>query len=147
MAVLGAVGAVSILSLSDRAPSMLVATARALIGGLIPAGATSLLAGLVRAIPVAPDVVGHAVVWAVISLLACGLVRSSIARLNLAIGLVALSAVIEVGQQVATWSRSASLSDLVGNAVGVTAGFVLFTVIERVFGRDRGELAAPRTAS
>ena len=45
-------------------------------------------------------------------------------RINLAVTLFALSAMIEVGQQYLSSSRMAEVSDLLANGVGLTVGFI-----------------------
>ncbi len=80
------------------------------------------------AIPIGTDTIGHFIIWAMIGLLAAGLCHG-IRRLNLFLGLFALSALIEVGQRHLSWSRSAELSDLVANGVGLGLGFIVVMII------------------
>ena len=141
-----------VLSLSDRAfplawraVSFALTTAHRVsdlfrLGPLVPDGATTVGS------PVDWDTLGHFAMWGVIGLLA-GLHRSKpLHRIWLWSALFALSAAIEVGQQLLSHSRAAEVSDLMANgvglAVGITVGGVLHGVASTLWGLTRPARAA-----
>lgn len=127
-----AIGAVSLSdSLFKRPIGIVLGTLLDLGLRFIP-GAGAFTAGGYLDIPLGRDTLGHFVAWGMIGFVAAGVFRRARWRLLLLGALFALSALIEVGQQYLSWSRSAELSDLAANGFGLVAGFVAFIVIERV---------------
>lgn len=146
-ALLVTINVVIALSLSDRAfplvwraVSLALTTAHRVsdlfrLGSIVPDGASS--AGS----PVDWDTLGHFAMWGFIGLLA-GLHRSRpLHRFWLWSALFALSAAVEVGQQLLSHSRSAEITDLwangVGLAVGMTVGGVVHGVSTSLYGLYR----------
>lgn len=127
--VAGGILAVVGVSLSDRAPALV---ADGVMMGLRILGLRSgqLTAATLDMLPFATDTISHAVVWGVVGLGAAGTVRTIAGRLNLAWALFTLSALVEVGQQYLSFSRSAELSDLAANGVGLAVGMVAYTTVE-----------------
>ena len=89
---------------------------------MIPGGGLGI--GLVSALPFAADTISHFLAWTAVGLLAAGLAQGFVERINLAVTLFALSAMIEIGQQYLSSSRMAEVSDLLANGVGLTVGFI-----------------------
>lgn len=116
------------LSLSDRVPNV--------------AGKVAEWTGLGEtARSLSPDhdpwLVVHAVGWAVLSAFLCALIADRSRRLAAAAALLVLAIAIEFGQRVATSSRNFETQDIVANAVGVTAGFIVATLGWLYFTRHR----------
>jgi hypothetical protein len=80
--------------------------------------------------PVEADTIGHLVLWTGVGLVAAGLATRPGARLRLALGLFALSAAVEVGQRYLSSTRSAEITDLAANGVGLTVGFLAYAAVE-----------------
>lgn len=85
------------------------------------------LAGL----PFDGDTIGHFVAWTMVGIVAAGLVDGVVERLNVLLSLFALSALIEVGQRHLSSSRSAEVTDLMANGVGLAVGFCCFWAAEQ----------------
>jgi hypothetical protein len=81
-------------------------------------------------VPVDADTLGHFVLWAGVGVVTAGFARRPAARIQLALGLFALSGAVEVGQRYLSSSRSAELSDLMANGVGLAVGFLAYSVVE-----------------
>lgn len=127
LTVLGALLAIAALSLSDRAGGLIWSlrsvTIRVVLGieSLSP---INLPIGLdtVAGLPFASDTIGHFGAWAGIGALTAWAVRSWHRRVFAGAGLFVLSALIEVGQAMFSWSRAAERSDLTANGFGVAVG-------------------------
>ena len=114
---------VGLLSLSDNVGSRYIRAASAaknLVFSYVPASGSG-LAGAVD-LPVGIDTALHFVVWTSVSFLALTLRPGFISRANVLLGLLALSASIEVGQEYLSMSRTAELSDALANAAGIGVG-------------------------
>ncbi len=127
LTVLGALLAVAALSLSDRAGGLiwaLRAVAIRLAVGIESLSPINLPVGLdtVSGLPFASDTIGHFGAWAGIGALTAWAVRSWHGRVLAGSGLFLLSALIEVGQAMFSWSRAAERSDLAANGFGIVAG-------------------------
>ncbi len=85
-------------------------------------------------LPVGLDTIGHFLAWTTIGFLAAGLARSAVARIGLFAGLLTLSGLLEIGQRYLSWSRTAELSDLVANGVGLGLGMTFAIILVAVFG-------------
>ena len=80
-------------------------------------------------IPFGWDVVGHAVLWAVVAFLAHLVFRSRVPSVFVALALVTLSAGVEVGQGLLSATRSPEMLDLIANAMGVGIGTSLAMIV------------------
>ncbi len=101
-------------------------------------------------LPFAFDTIGHASLWFVVAgllllMLATGRPRNHphLVRFWSAVGLVGLSAGIEVAQGVFTANRNAQWSDLAANIVGISMAFVLVTVVAGVVIEPRRRRTVP----
>ena len=122
---------VAVLSLSDGilGPVRAGASSAFEVGRAVEMGTGVDLASR-SSVPIDADTLGHLVLWAAVGLVAAGLATRSMARIRLAVGLFALSGLVEVGQQYLSSSRSAELTDLAANGVGLVVGFATYTAIE-----------------
>lgn len=120
------------LSLSDQAPR-LVADLLMTLPRILGVRGGGLTSAVQDQIPLGLDTIGHGAVWGVVGFMAAGTVRSARHRITLLSALFFLSALFEAGQQYLSWSRSASLSDLVANGVGLMIGMLAFAIVERAF--------------
>lgn len=130
LTVLGAILAVAGLSLSDRAGGLiwvLRAVAIRMAVGIESLSPINLPVGLdtVTGLPFASDTMGHFAAWAGIGALTAWTVRSWHRRMLAGAGLFVLSAFIEVGQAMFSWSRAAERSDLAANGFGIVVGLAL----------------------
>ena len=131
LAVVGALGAVTVLTLSDSILGPLRRTAARGLAGVRGVESVTGVDMVSRSdLPAAPDIIGHVVLWSVVGLLTWGVARTWAVRLGLLVGLFALSALLEVGQQYLSWSRAAELSDLAANGVGLVGGFAVAAVLQ-----------------
>jgi len=123
---------VGVLSLSDSLVGP-IADLMSIIGRLSRQllSGDSFGAGRRPSLPLATDTLMHFGGWAGVGFVAGGLLAAAADRVNLALGLVTISAFFEAGQRYLTSSRSAELSDLVANGAGLTLGFVTFALVER----------------
>lgn len=122
----GFLGFIGLVSLADRAPGRID---RWLDAGqrLGSRGEQRLGIDLIDRgdIPFASETVGHLVLWAVATLLACG-AFGRLSRLPvIAISLFALSAALEVGQGLLSSTRNPQVHDLVANTVGIAVGLAV----------------------
>lgn len=132
--VLGSLGVVGVLMLSDRAPGALRSVSDRLDApARLPPNA-------VGDVTPASDTLVHLVVWGVVSALV-GLVAWSWRSLAVgALGVLALATFVELAQDPLTRTRTTEASDLVTNAVGVGAGVLvvaLWTLAWRAWSRVR----------
>ena len=138
--VAGVLSAVGVASLSDSvtsSPGTVMSIAARIATRLTPGMGLGIGGG--ADLPIGADTVGHFIAWTGVGIVASGLVSGFAERMNLFLGLFALSALIEVGQRYLSWSRVAEFSDLVANGVGLAVGFASFWVlsgtIRRLFPR------------
>ncbi len=85
-------------------------------------------------LPVGLDTLGHFVAWTAIGFLAAGVARGAVARVGLFVSLFTLSALLELGQRHLSWSRTAELSDLMANGIGLGLGMTVAIILIAVFG-------------
>ena len=100
-------------------------------------------------VPFAFDTLGHAGLWFAVTVVVLWLVSTGrplqhphLVRLWTSIGLVIASAFVEVAQGVFTSGRNAQWTDLAANTVGVSAGFVLMTIVAGLVLEPRRRRAA-----
>ncbi len=125
---------VGLASLSDsvtQSPGTVLTLAARVAAKLTPGMGAAGVGG--ADLPIGADTVGHFIAWAGVGIIACGLVSGIAERMNLFLGLFALSALIEVGQRYLSWSRAAEFSDLVANGVGLAVGFTSFWLMAGTF--------------
>lgn len=125
LGVVGAVvGAVAVASLSDSIlrPLRSIGAKLLAVARTVESSAGVDL-GSRSSLPVGADTVAHVLAWAVVGLVAAGLAQTAIRRINLFLILFGLSALLEVGQRHLSWSRSAELTDLAANGLGLAIGF------------------------
>ena len=130
---------IALLSLADRAPGLVKGAWRVTqhIGSRIErmAGFDLIDRGDV---PFAFDTIGHLILWAFAGFLAYAAFGRSRSLVALAVALVTASAAVEVGQGLLTSTRRPQVTDLLANAVGVSAGLavaVLTFALISLFGR------------
>ena len=134
LAIAGAViGVVGVFSLSDSilGPLRTAASAAADLARWLEA-VLGVDLGSRSSLPVTMDTLGHFLVWAVVATVAAGLTGSAARRINLFLTLFTLSALFEIGQHYLAQSRSAEVTDLLGNGAGLVLGFVAYSTIEAV---------------
>lgn len=131
--VVAVVAVVGVFSLSD---SILGPLGHAMSGAAdvirTVADTTGIALGRRADLPVATDTLGHLAAWSVVGFAAAGVMTQPLHRINVLLGLLVVSALFEVGQRHLSWSRSAELSDLVANGVGLVVGFVAFSIAEQL---------------
>jgi len=130
LTVLGALLAVAALSLSDRAGGLiwvLRSVAIRLAVGIESLSPINLPIGFdtVAGLPFASDTIGHFGAWAGIGALTAWAVRTWHGRVLAGAGLFLLSALIEIGQAMFSWSRAAERSDLTANGFGIVVGLAI----------------------
>ncbi len=130
LTVLGAILTIAALSLSDRAGGLiwlLRSVAIRVVLRIESLSPINLPVGLdtVADLPFASDTIGHFGAWAGIGALTAWAVRSWQRRVLAGTGLFLLSALIEVGQAMFSWSRAAERSDLTANGFGVVVGITV----------------------
>ncbi len=134
----GAVGlvflaGVGLLSLSDRAPGYSVVGLRRGRSLVRSIEARSGHNWLDRSdIPLAWDTAGHLALWAVAGLLTWAALGRRLGAPFIIVGLISLSAGIEVAQVLLSSTRMAELSDVAANGAGVTLGVLCAMAIGRV---------------
>lgn len=84
---------------------------------------------LSQLIPVGLDTIGHFIAWGLVGLIAADTAQTIEVKANRYVALVALSAVVEVGQHYLSFSRSAQLTDLIANAAGLAVGFTMSEIV------------------
>lgn len=102
------------------------------LGLRIVPGTEAFTAGGRFDLPIGKDTIGHFVAWAMVGMVAAGVFKRWQWRVVTFVSLFVLSALIEVGQQYLSWSRSAEFSDLAANGFGLVAGFGAFIIGELV---------------
>lgn len=80
-------------------------------------------------IPLAFDTLGHLVLWSTAGVLAYGAFGRRTTRSFLIVSLITLSAGVEIGQRFLSSTRRPEISDLLANAVGITAGVLLASFV------------------
>lgn len=139
LALAGSVWVVAVLSLSDQAPTLVDRLIRWAVVVAVRADPFGALGGLTMTasearsgIPYGIDTLGHALMWGAVGFVATGLTARVSERLSVLCGLFCLSSLFEAGQQYLSWSRMASLDDLVANGIGLLLGFLAFTAAETI---------------
>ncbi len=126
VASLGALTVVASISLSDR---YVPATSRQFSGGssaVTSAAADRVSLPLVLPdLPIGWDTLTHFLLWMGVGIVSAGFVRKLYQVVWLAVGLFAISGLIEYSQQRWTDGRSADWLDLLANGFGITTGLLL----------------------
>ncbi len=135
----GFLAVIGLLSMADRAPGLV----KGAWGVVRRAGSRiERLVGLDLIdrgdVPFAFDTIGHLLLWSIAGFLAYGAFSRTRSPWFIGVMLLAMSAVVEVGQGVLSSTRRPEWSDLAANAVGVGFGVAVavcaFTLIG-LFGR------------
>ncbi|MEM9653288.1 MAG: VanZ family protein [Actinomycetota bacterium] len=128
---------IAVLSLSDTAPGTVAHLIRSVAMFAVqadPFGNVQHLAmaasGARAGVPYGADTVGHFLMWGAVGFVATGLLATVRDRLSMMSALFLLSSLFEAGQEYLSWSRTASLDDLVANGVGLLVGFSCYTIAE-----------------
>lgn len=80
-------------------------------------------------VPLAYDTAGHFAMWFLAAALGWWLLHHKTSPLVLGLGLVAVSAGIEVGQGFLSSTRTPDVQDLLANAIGVSVGLTLAVLV------------------
>ena len=138
-------GAITMLSLADRAPRLV----RVLWASIRRVGsAAERMIGFDVVdrsdIPLAMDTIGHVGLWGIAGVLSCLTFSRRTSLVFLILSLIVLSAGVEVGQGLLSSSRRPEVRDLVANTIGITAGVLAAAAMLAmigVFGRISSNLS------